>query len=600
MRPLYRRTLILVVYFSFGLVMAQPFQWPETYAATSRRGGTINTSLSNNLTSFNLLLSTSDDITTLFINNLNGPSLLYRDWAGNKSFQRDNGTWNMFWAKNIEEIQANQEYIITLREGWRWSDGELMDVDDVIATHMLQSNPDIESDASACSVIDEEPVEISRISQYQYRLKLPRPIVNALGRVNCGIIPEHIYMPAFESAGAQGVQALWALDSDIESLVSGGPYKIKEFLPGERLVLERNPYYGEQVKAADGLPLPGAEEFIIHFVEDTNASLSLVITGRLDYFYPADIDQLASINSAIRNGSIDGKLYANLGPSTLVDMITYNFNNEDSCKSAMFRDVHFRQAMSMLINRDELVETALGGAGVAAKDILTTASLPFGGEFLGHFPFDPEAGLELLATIGFTQVNADGILMNPETGCLVDFTLQYNEGNTRRSQEAVYIAQSLRPYGIKITPLGVVGEVWMGAIVGDKDYDITGKRSVDYDAQIWALGAPNFDSPSVAYALALQANANAWNKSKVDIEPWELQIDNLTKQMDRTFDLDERVALYRQRAELMREYLPVTPLIAPGFHFYTNLSNNWPDEALDATSIDLPYRPGNFISLLMK
>lgn len=592
---------ILVLGFCIcSIALAQPFQWPENYAATSRPDGIINTSLTSDLKSFNLIVPADSVIETLVLDNIGGPTILYRDWAGNKRLQQDNGVWNMFWAQNIEEVTPYQEYIVTLREGWRWSDGEIMDVDDIIATHTLQSDSEVASENYDCSVIDEEPVQIDKISQYQYRIKLPKPIVSLLARTDCRIIPEHIYMPVYEAEGAQGVKALWGLDSDVTTIVSGGPYTIQEILPGERLVLERNPFYGQQVKAADGSALPGAEEFIIHFVEDTNAELSLVITGRLDYYYPADIDQLASINAAIRNGSIAGKLYANLGPSTLVDMISYNFNNEDSCKSSMFRDVRFRQAMSLLINRQELVETALGGAGIAARGILTSASLPFGSEFLGDFAFDPEAGLELLAAMGFTDLNDDGILINRDTGCLVDFTLQYNNGNTRRSQSAIFIAQSLRPYGIKITPLGVVSEVWIESIAGNRDYDVTGKRSVDYDAQIWALGAPDVDSPSQAAALTLQGNANAWNKSKVDIAPWELQLDSLTKQIDRTFDFDKRVEVYRQRAELMREYLPFTPLIAPNFHFYTGLSNNWAEEALDATSIDLPYRPGNFISLLMK
>lgn len=592
--------ILVLGFFICSIALAQPFQWPENYAATSRPDGIINTSLTSDLKSFNLIVPADSVIETLVLDNIGGPTILYRDWAGNKRLQQDNGVWNMFWAQNIEEVTPYQEYIVTLREGWRWSDGEIMDVDDIIATHTLQSDSEVASENYDCSVIDEEPVQIDKISQYQYRIKLPKPIVSLLARTDCRIIPEHIYMPVYEAEGAQGVKALWGLDSDVTTIVSGGPYTIQEILPGERLVLERNPFYGQQVKAADGSALPGAEEFIIHFVEDTNAELSLVITGRLDYYYPADIDQLASINAAIRNGSIAGKLYANLGPSTLVDMISYNFNNEDSCKSSMFRDVRFRQAMSLLINRQELVETALGGAGIAARGILTSASLPFGSEFLGDFAFDPEAGLELLAAMGFTDLNDDGILINRDTGCLVDFTLQYNNGNTRRSQSAIFIAQSLRPYGIKITPLGVVSEVWIESIAGNRDYDVTGKRSVDYDAQIWALGAPDVDSPSQAAALTLQGNANAWNKSKVDIAPWELQLDSLTKQIDRTFDFDKRVEVYRQRAELMREYLPFTPLIAPNFHFYTGLSNNWAEEALDATSIDLPYRPGNFISLLMK
>ena len=61
-----------------------------------------------------------------------------------------------------------------------------------------------------------------------------------------------------------------------------------------------------------------------------------------------------------------------------------------------------------------------------------------------------------------------------------------------------------------------------------------------------------------------------------------------------TIDLDERIAIYNERAELMRQYLPITPLISPAFHFYENMGNVWPVEALNSTTIQSPYRPGNY------
>ena len=63
--------------------------------------------------------------------------------------------------------------------------------------------------------------------------------------------------------------------------------------------------------------------------------------------------------------------------------------------------------------------------------------------------------------------------------------------------------------------------------------------------------------------------------------------------MDETLDTGARVDLFKQRAEIMREYLPLTPLIAQSFHFYENVGNDWPKEALDAVSIQSPYNPGN-------
>ena len=96
----------------------------------------------------------------------------------------------------------------------------------------------------------------------------------------------------------------------------------------------------------------------------------------------------------------------------------------------------------------------------------------------------------------------------------------------------------------------------------------------------------------------LGTNLNAWNKSRSDVAAWEILMDRLTADMVTELDSDTRVSIYNERATLMRENLPITPLISTAFHFYHDLGNVWPVDKLDANSIEGPYRPGNFRTLL--
>ena len=66
----------------------------------------------------------------------------------------------------------------------------------------------------------------------------------------------------------------------------------------------------------------------------------------------------------------------------------------------------------------------------------------------------------------------------------------------------------------------------------------------------------------------------------------------MTNQMDGELDLAKRVEIYNERAVIMREQLPLTPLISPSFHVYTNMGNVWPVEFMDSIAIQDPYRPG--------
>ncbi|MBX3144244.1 MAG: hypothetical protein KF813_10840, partial [Trueperaceae bacterium] len=93
--------------------------------------------------------------------------------------------------------------------------------------------------------------------------------------------------------------------------------------------------------------------------------------------------------------------------------------------------------------------------------------------------------------------------------------------------------------------------------------------------------------------FGLAQSLNAWNKSDQP-QSWEILMDSLSTRMSTMLDLDERVAVFNERAELMAEYLPLTPLINQAFHFYENAGNVWPVEHLDPNSIQSPYRPGGY------
>src|SRR5690554_684809 len=353
--------------------------------------------------------------------------------------------------------------------------------------------------------------------------------------------------------------------------------------------------YGEFVQAADGSPLPGPDEWVVTFSHDQNAILSRLVTGQADFYWPTTVDQLRAITNAINSGAIGGQLHANLGPSGSVDFITYNFNKLDQCKRDMFRNPVFRQAISIMIDRDALVQGAVGGLGFPAKDWNSEAAAPFDAPHLEPFEFDPERGVEMLASIGFSEAGPDGVLRNPQTGCRVEFDLQFNSGNNRRAQLAVIISQTLADYGVQVNPREVSSEIWNGSIVGTAEgFDPAAGRAVDYDAQIWGLAGGDIDNPHFQNGLMLGTNLNAWNKSRDDFASWELLMDRLTAAMVTELDLEKRIELYNERATLMRDNLPITPLISTAFHFYHDLGNVWPLEFLDANSIESPYRPGNF------
>jgi peptide/nickel transport system substrate-binding protein len=593
--PLRRALSAMAVAVAFLLVAsawAQPLQWPAEYAPTFQAGGTIQEPVFGDLTTLNPYV-TSSATEAAILGMVAGPAFTYRDWVGSRSYRTADGGYNLFWASDVEVLEEERDFIVTIREGWTWSDGTPITMDDVVAARVILGDPETQANAFVCTVVGDEPIRYEVLDELRIRITLPVPQVNALAIKDCGTLPAHVFMPVYEAEGGAAVAAMWNTATPVDEFVSGGPYQITEFRPGERLVMERNPNYTFEL-AADGTPITGPDRWTVTFAQDQNAVLAQVLTNQASFWWPTTLDQVRSIQQGITGGTIDGRFYPNISAGIAVDFLTYNFNNTNPCKADMFSNSRFRRAVSMVLDRDAMVQGAVGGLGYPASDWLNEASAPFDPGFMDPLPFDPEGALELLRGLGFTQLGNDGVLFNPTTGCRVEFDLQFNTGNNRRAQLALIASQSAAEYGIKINPREVSVDIWSDSITG------TGlPRAADYDAQIWGLAGGDVDNPDADNVFRINVNLNSWNKDATSTQPWELLMDQLTVAMGAALDLDDRVALHRQRAEVMREHLPVTPLIAAGFHFYENLGNLWPQEALDAASIQSPYRPGNFRTLVM-
>ena len=593
-----KRFLLSLVLMAFAsAALAQPLASPENYAATATQGGGISEYLFQDITTLNPIISSSAGEVAL-MGMYAGPGIVGRDWIGTRTFKNEDGSYNtdLGWASEVEEVVPDKEFVITLREGWQWSDGTEMTVDDVIASTTIVADPAVESNYYSLCVIgeNEEPVEFEKLSDYQYRATLPVAQVNGIINAQCApIVPAHIFMPAYEADGAEGVKALWGVDTDPSEIVSGGPYMLSEFRPAERVVFEKNPTYGEFSTAADGSPLPGPDNWTVTLVEDQNQVLAAAVTDQTSFYYPSDLDQVRAMQEAVDGGTIGGNFLPNIGPGKLVDFMTYNFNNTDECKRTMFRNPTFRQAIAIMIDRDALVDAALGGLGFPAVDYRSVALEPF---VSNNEPFEyaPEEGAEMLAAIGFSETDSDGVLINPDTGCRAEFELSFNSGNDRRSQSALVIAQLLEPYGVAVNPREVDTATWGDSIDGTSvEYEEAGnQRRVDYDAVIWGLAGGDIDNPSFSNGIPPGTNLNSWNKSTEDVEAWELLLAELDKQIEAELDLDARVALYQEQAEILREFLPMTPLISPAFHIYTDMGNVWPDESINALTAESPYIPG--------
>ncbi len=58
-----------------------------------------------------------------------------------------------------------------------------------------------------------------------------------------GPLPKHIWEPVIKKDGLEAVNSFYGVDTDVKKIVGSGPFTIAEYVPSQKVVLKRNPYY---------------------------------------------------------------------------------------------------------------------------------------------------------------------------------------------------------------------------------------------------------------------------------------------------------------------------------------------------------------------
>ena len=151
--------------------------------------------------------------------------------------------------------------------------------------------------------------------------------------------------------------------------VGTGPFRLKSWQSGDRIVLERNPDYWDKQR-------PYLDEVVVRPLPDNTARFASVLSGETDIIWH---DRAEDIVKAKKNSSVVVNEYAGSGAQV------YAFNT----KRPPFDDVRVRQALRHALDLQTFSEAQWEGLWKPAKD-------PWGpGSFVqckdsGALPYDPE------------------------------------------------------------------------------------------------------------------------------------------------------------------------------------------------------------------
>lgn len=465
-------------------------------------------------------------------------------------------------CKQWEVSPDGLQWTFYLRRGVRWSDGEPFDADDVLFTYRVAI------DENAGSSVRESLSEgrdseggwifprIEKLDDHTVRFTLSKLNGSFLDAVYAmWLVPEHKWSEAWHEGRFGEGMKVGDGPSDVVSL---GPYHITEVVTGERIVLERNPYFWKVDRKGQRLPYLDRIVFVI--AKDFNTIQLKLLAGEIDVMPRVRAEDYA----AIKGAEGPGLKVEDIGVSLDAIWLALNQNTGADPRSGkplvapwklrLYRDQRFRQAIAHAIDREGLILSVFAGRAVPIYSFVTPGdSYWYSDDRAREYSYDPERARRLFLEAGLRDADGDGFL-EESTGRTAEVNILTNSESAQRIGAANFIAQNLRRVGLKsgvdARPLSVV----LNSM----------QAKYDFDALLlsWQTAVPPGPTNSKSILLSSGRQHVCFPMQSAPSTEWEAQIDDLVHRIETSGDSAERRRLYGELQQVWSEQLPEIDLVA--------------------------------------
>lgn len=361
-------------------------------------------------------------------------------------------------AKSIDTSEDGLTWTWHMRRGAAFSDGHPITSDDVLFAFEVAYDDTLHPSIQDLLMPGGKKMEVSAPDSYTVVMKIATPYAlmkSAVGSLR--IMPKHVLEPAYRKGE---FASAYNASTPPAELVTSGAWALKEYAPGEKTVLTRNPYwFGVD---GEGHRLPYLDELVFLVVPDQDAADLKFRAGEVD-----GVDNVKSENYqwyADNQQSGHYTLY-DLGPALNTNFFWWNLNKaRDSergktigepyvgaLKYGWFTNRNFRRACSMAVDRDAMITSIFFGDAVKNWSTSTPGNKTWFTPGIPAYDYNPEEAKRLLASNGWKDTNGDGFLED-QAGNTITFSLKTNSDNKIRGQIVNFIRDDLAKVGIKVAP----------------------------------------------------------------------------------------------------------------------------------------------------
>ena len=457
-------------------------------------------------------------------------------------------------AWRVEGNEDYTEFIVYLRRGVKWHPAAGVDLSDeryawlrgphemtasdVVFSFDMLMNPQVENGFMKSYFEDLESWEA--LDDYTVRFVWKQSLFKNFENVVNGIhvLPEFLW--AYDENGERFPDETIGLRFNQhwygnKGTVGTGPYRLASYTPGGTIELERNEdYWGEK---------PAIKRIVYSVYTDPKRTLLMLkareifVGGLRASQYREEIQRWEDVpkeqwpDSPFLNGDIE----CSLQPDFAYSYIGWNADKP------IFADRLVRKAMTHAFNRREIIDEIYIGFGELAPGPQMRGS-PFNDPDIPILEWDLGRAAELLAEAGWQDTNADGLLDKDLDGNGTrenfDFTLLIYANSPETAAYANVFKDDLLKIGVRMS---IDSAEWslMQKRMNEKKFDaFTGGWSISWGGdpyQLWH--SSQADSANGSNRVAFR-NAEA---------------DALILELRKTFDPDERIAIYRRLHRLIND-----------------------------------------------
>ncbi len=424
---------------------------------------------------------------------------------------------------------------VKIRDNVNFSDGVEVTAEDVRWTfHDYINNPELETEALRSILTSIEKVEVISEKVVEFTFNQP-DAYNLQAALGIYILPKHFYTQLTPSQ----------INQSTALSMGSGPFKLSnldvdnQWAPGKDVILVRNEQYWGPKPALDTMRFKVIIEDIARLTEFRNSNVSMIGPSSPQFSKVSreeGWDDFAySLNWAnMRSGY--GFIGWQCGPR--------------NGKLTPFHDKRVRQAMTLIIDRQLIIDDIFNGIGSVAVGPNNPPS-PAANPDIEPWPYDLERAKALLAEAGWVDTDNDGILEN-ERGdeFTFEFTRVAGSQTTERIQK--YLVDQCAAVGIRCEP----------RIVDWSLYDqILKNRDFDAIMMGWAASSPESDPKQIWHTDSIQNQGHNFIQ-------WDAGQDRYIDTIKLTLDFDERMKVFHQFHSLIHEEQPYTFLrVGPWLRF---------------------------------